>query len=1420
MSDNIIERSICQAIEIIANQKVAQANFDKTKKVTIAKVLDATIGKYLVKYQDSTFTAWSIGNNIDYAVGDLVLLLSPNGKTDGTQVIIGSASPTPRQYSIKKSNKIDYNILGTNAVSMNERIGISSYDNITLPKVLYNSQQDENIIDIDQDSLKRYIQEGNAAVVSCVFQTDLDMTQVSGIYGIQIDYVQGRTVKEQEEEISIDNIKTLFLNSTLLQGYPYGKTQPTRVIVPMLDIQPYGFKEIKEIRAVAIDFNKNDLGEENNPDIFISDITISGAQIYNIEQEGNYLLNIDYSTDGNRLYQNEENQEDSKKSILLKAQIKIDGNQMTSIDGVQYYWFRQNASVTLGNPSYHPKAGAGWQAITGFQGSENNRHPSFSNKNTYIISDSQDKFDKQGNQFDYQAKATQKKNKYKCFAHFDNLWLQGQVIVYNDNLDVDIEIVSSDTLANGENRTQYRMGYGSPTFTCKVSEEETDDIKFTYTWLVSSNGVPATTVKKDDFSDSERNLYKDFPIKSINKKATISCAVNKVKIAQEEDGKNQVTYLGTDSITLTNVNQLAETYELIIQNGTQVFKYDNNGISPASEALQEPLEIKPLSFVFSDPDGMEIPYDVLQSSGAIIEWYVPKEDSGTLLRCDSPVSRTAADFNVYQNSGFLSFSIADTYNGESYLNYIRLHVHYKDMDFNAYTNFTFAKDGDPGTNGTSYLAKITPEDEEWAASDRIYGVRIRIGQSPNYNYYFKEFFNEVGTSTTNALKLKNKVYYNSKELESDISTAWSCPIKKNEVAWIQCDAGIIRSSSSVGYPSNIIRATSQINQDMIIYSEYPVYFNYIYEKGLKPGEDTSILPSERTPLYRFKLKQKSGFKYVKYSEDGTFPSYNQNPFEVIVEKQIDDTYTKIDSNQFKCNWSVLGNLKQPQLSNESINTIEPQDTYSGQKIDSAIKIQITIIKDEDIGENITVGYLHIPIYMYINRYNHRALNDWDGNSINLDKDNNQTILAPQIGAGKKNTDNSFTGIFMGQVLTHPTLEEEQSTTETGLFGYNSGQRSIFLDAETGKAEFGTNNSGKLIIDPTDSTAKIQSNNYNYNPTSTKGSGMMIDFTTPQILFGSGNFEVDSGGNLIAKGGGSIGGWKIKDHTLQSNNGHIVLDATGNTAIKGTNGTNTVFSVSKDGYLTSTSGKIGGWTINSNSLSNAGSAGTVTLSTGATAINASNKFLVSANGKMTATDADISGKIVAKSGTVGGWTINDSTITSGKLKLDSKGTITGGNSSTTGWGINANGSAYFNNASIGGILVDSNGMSGPGWYIKPGQAHFTGLQINLANGQVSVGTGGGSGGISGGGAAWTPSGVSLNPNYTSVGDQKIPDYTSNITKRRVQQGNFTVSNRAVTWRTYQVVSNVQLKNNKLHITYSKMLVLGAQEQSGGSKDIDQ
>jgi hypothetical protein len=37
--------------------------------------------------------------------------------------------------------------------------------------------------------------------------------------------------------------------------------------------------------------------------------------------------------------------------------------------------------------------------------------------------------------------------------------------------------------------------------------------------------------------------------------------------------------------------------------------------------------------------------------------------------------------------------------------------------------------------------------------------------------------------------------------------------------------------------------------------------------------------------------------------------------------------------------------------------------------------------------------------MMLNRYGHAALNDWDGNSIKIDEESGDIILAPQVGAG-------------------------------------------------------------------------------------------------------------------------------------------------------------------------------------------------------------------------------------------------------------------------------------------------------------------------------------------------------------------------------------------------------------------------------------
>ncbi|MGN0992882.1 MAG: hypothetical protein ACI4PE_03080 [Bacilli bacterium] len=92
--------------------------------------------------------------------------------------------------------------------------------------------------------------------------------------------------------------------------------------------------------------------------------------------------------------------------------------------------------------------------------------------------------------------------------------------------------------------------------------------------------------------------------------------------------------------------------------------------------------------------------------------------------------------------------------------------------------------------------------------------------------------------------------------------------------------------------------------------------------------------------------------------------------------------------------------------------------------------------------------------------------------MSIDANGNGVILAPQVGAGKKETDNSFTGMLIGQVK-----EAGQSKADIGLVGYHKGQRTIYLSAYDGYGIFGKNGPGQIILDPTSSKAMIYSNNF-------------------------------------------------------------------------------------------------------------------------------------------------------------------------------------------------------------------------------------------------------------------------------------------------------------------------------------------------------
>jgi len=170
-------------------------------------------------------------------------------------------------------------------------------------------------------------------------------------------------------------------------------------------------------------------------------------------------------------------------------------------------------------------------------------------------------------------------------------------------------------------------------------------------------------------------------------------------------------------------------YSLNLEYGTQVFQYDGKGNSPASPQVERPIEIQPLSFTLIDNEGKEISYDQIINNGEV-KWIIPNTqtlllsvNNGTGINGNLDLTVTRADlplaadhYTVYSNLKSFSYAIADQYDAKKDINYIWLHIKYKDLEFDTYTNFTFPKDGDPGTNGTDYVAKIVPSTN----TDRIY----------------------------------------------------------------------------------------------------------------------------------------------------------------------------------------------------------------------------------------------------------------------------------------------------------------------------------------------------------------------------------------------------------------------------------------------------------------------------------------------------------------------------------------------------------------------------------------------------------------------------------------------------------------------------------------------------------------------------
>lgn len=1145
------EKQILDAIQTLVDNAIDNASFDKTIKGIISKCVDEKNGKYVILYQDSSFYAYSNDTTQQYSAGTSVYVLIPGNDMTQTKTILGSVNKLGSDYINTTEQVNRYEIIGNNIIGeSNQEFGLSSYKGDVF--ILYNKENTiDNLIDIDITAANTYIKEAQYLILGGKFRTNLSAEQkYKGNYGLGFDlnFADNMTGETVKRTYLVD------INNMTGNPYEYTKTSEQKIV---FNIDGTNFLNIDKIYLFEYDFPNNSTTVKPD-DLFVSNIIMNAAAALTDDELAGSKLTL-LAPQGVIFDDNDA----ATATRTINTEIRIN-NKIVNSDSslLRYYWFKENYSINSSSLLYNRYGGNGWECLNNTNIIERD-----DNNNPILV----DWITTQSNYTITKNNTIARTTDYKCIVVYNNeIVLSKKFKIYNYSSNYIITIDS-------DSGVYFSYDNGSPTLTCNVNIggdytykwgmfdsgnaftliEETAQRNTTYHTKLNrynelqtglNNGtILLTTDTQQELTQLtydleqlnsvmrvENNIIYNLQLNMITNFATFVCLVY--------DNNN---YIGKGQIKIENdLNTSDSKYTLVINHGDQIFKYNNEGISPTSKSLENPQEIYPLSFTLFDEKGIEIDNNTINAKDVF--WTVPTDD--TMIKVSgvhgNPFS--VDDFNqtaTYTEYKQFFFEIPVLYSGNKNRNTIQLKIKYKNKIVVAETKLLFLKEGESGSNGTDFICRIVPNIIDGAIAP-LYPIVTYNNNAASETVNSTINF----TPKTTNVWFKAQLYHNGSEIFNGVTSGLTTENKNITIKWemmknkyatinntvyedvsnfaVNQDTGVfsynnlnsIANETLKSNPTNIVKCT--LTYDGIDYiATMPIILVKVNNSG--------------STQYKVSLNDNAGFRYAMYTADGRKPIYdNSNPFVLNVTQTVENVDQDISISTltdyavdyiwsvkgliYSNSWTTQENLIVDTLRDRGLQRNEkyykPVDEFNGLCLNNALYCEIK-------RDNITLATIHIPIHLYLNRYGNAAMNSWDGNSISIDEDGG-TILAPQVGAGQKENDNSFTGVFMGTVA-----EAGSGETETGLFGYNSGARILELNAKDGSAKFGKAGAGQIIISPDETNAHsvLKSGSYEapvldeHGNIITPGEGLEIDLTDPHITFGSGNFRVDKNGNVYAKG---------------------------------------------------------------------------------------------------------------------------------------------------------------------------------------------------------------------------------------------------------------------------------------------------------------
>lgn len=529
----------------------------------------------------------------------------------------------------------------------------------------------------------------------------------------------------------------------------------------------------------------------------------------------------------------------------------------------------------------------------------------------------------------------------------------------------------------------------------------------------------------------------------------------------------------------TSIEDLVVTFE-----GQDLYSYDINGDITIEESEKE----RQLKCNLVWKEGLGAQYT--------IQWYIGEQEIRQNITIDEAVNDnwiSPADSMIEKAwvdaDNILHYQVRQKYFNTRDNNLIKVKI--TSIEEKVYTyekGITFIKVGDQGTNGTAQVLIVRPIEY--------------IPQRDGY-WYYTRIINSDGTQTitpkngnANSLTLEGRVYNNGIDITDQV----------NSNNWKWQNYGVSGNSKVnsnkfliTGIEDNIkgnyLTLTVNVNLEGELRTlSYHFPINYW---------NTDAIPQEFINSFSLPM-------HLKYSISGLNPYYDTEAVNIL------------NLNGYTINSTELINN----------NTFSPPN-----KIKDGMFTNQIILENEEENKKF-VGNI-VP---YRNIYGNEGINMWDGKSVYISKEGSggkRYIYAPQIGAGAKQSDGTYTGIIMGYDTEESNVGLYGYTKSVPTFGFQADgtgfigiDGAIKFDGTTAIIE-GNGGSGTMTLDlvaekDTDKAIDIIYNEKSKFSVNYQGQLKAIEASI------TGEINADSGriGNMIIDNNSLQAG----DHTVISNSG--------------------------------------------------------------------------------------------------------------------------------------------------------------------------------------------------------------------------------------------------------------------------------------------